>query len=95
MHAVDSARLAGCQGIIFLRSAQISSCLSMAVGLELYKPGARFGLIQADQAFVNGSGRHAEYGAVAIHISTQSMSRPQKNYPLAAFQRRRPALKNR
>jgi len=67
----------------------------MAVSLVLYKPGVRFGRIQADKAFVNGSGRHAEYGAVAKHISAQSMSRSQKKYPLAAFQRRTPSLKNR
>jgi len=44
----------------------------MAVGLESSKPGARFGLIQADQPFVSGSGRYAEYGAVAMRISAQS-----------------------
>ena len=67
----------------------------MAVGLEPYKPGARFRLIQADHTFVNGSGRHAEYGAVAMRISAQSMSRPQKSYPLAAFEERQPSLTNR
>jgi len=67
----------------------------MAVGLGPYKAGARFGLIQAGQPFVNGSGRHAEYGAVAIPVRAQSVSRPQKNDPLAAFQKRTPSLKNR
>jgi len=43
----------------------------MAVGLEPYKPGARFGLIQADRAFVSGSGRYAEYNAVAMRVSAR------------------------
>ena len=56
-------------GDIFFEAGQTVSCLLVANGIGLVKPGTRVCGIQAISPFVSGSGRYAEYGAVMGNLS--------------------------